>query len=64
MSYPNLATAALVCPIAATAALVYRISQWYSKTAHAKNPYGDGHASEKIADVITASLESVFKARG
>lgn len=26
----------------------------YAKMAHAENPYGDGHASERIADILTA----------
>ncbi|WP_373483681.1 non-hydrolyzing UDP-N-acetylglucosamine 2-epimerase [Acetobacterium sp.] len=28
----------------------------YAKMAHAANPYGDGHASERIADVLEAEL--------
>ena len=29
-------------------------SDAYAAMAHAVNPYGDGHASERIADAITA----------
>jgi UDP-N-acetylglucosamine 2-epimerase len=25
----------------------------YDEMAHAENPYGDGHASERIADILT-----------
>lgn len=30
----------------------------YEKMAHASNPYGDGHASERIADVIEKSMRT------
>ncbi len=29
----------------------------YDKMAHAVNPYGDGHASERIADILSQKLE-------
>ena len=28
----------------------------YKKMAHAVNPYGDGHASEYIADILSKKL--------
>lgn len=30
----------------------------YNKMAHAENPYGDGHASERIADILEKSWEN------
>lgn len=34
----------------------------YSRMAHASNPYGDGHASERIADVLEKGLQSLGEA--
>ena len=34
----------------------------YSHMAHASNPYGDGHASERIADVLEKGLQSLGEA--
>lgn len=31
----------------------------YSRMAHANNPYGDGHASERIADVLEKELQGL-----
>ena len=31
----------------------------YSRMAHASNPYGDGHASERIADVLEKELQGL-----
>ena len=31
--------------------------QEYSKMSHASNPYGDGHASERIVDILVENLE-------
>ena len=28
----------------------------YNKMAQSQNPYGDGHASERIADILIKSL--------
>ena len=30
-------------------------SEAYAKMAHAANPYGDGHACERIADILERS---------
>ncbi len=32
--------------------------QQYSRMAHAVNPYGDGHASERIVSVLSKDLEA------
>jgi len=29
--------------------------QAYEQMAHAENPYGDGHACERIADILTGT---------
>ena len=34
----------------------------YESMSRASNPYGDGHASERIADVLTGVKPSVFSA--
>ena len=31
----------------------------YAKMAHAANPYGDGHACERIADILEKGYTSI-----
>jgi len=33
----------------------------YAAMAHAVNPYGDGHASERIADILVALAKTTDK---
>lgn len=30
----------------------WRVTEGYEKMSHAANPYGDGHACERIADIL------------
>lgn len=42
-----------------TAATLLEDSDVYQRMAHAVNPYGDGHASERIADILQKNFETV-----
>jgi len=35
----------------------------YAKMSHACNPYGDGHACERIADILESGTYELWKAK-
>lgn len=39
--------------------LINRNPFFYAKMAHAANPYGDGHACERIADILEKGYTSI-----